>query len=186
MKQSYVFFAALLLWLTPPPLLASGPLGIAALVERVEFEPGAGRPQRIRVYGAFAFYDGMAAQASTYTPAAAGFMYFRLPANGDVEQVRKEWNDLAAVAGTGEAVAFGRWGYIGEFRHLDTTGVSGPDFYAYVLTSGVSNTGRFAVHPVSREPPGAVDYHPGDLGIVRLGEGNYAALVDELESALGP
>jgi hypothetical protein len=32
----------------------------------------------------------------------------------------KEWSDLKAVAGTGQAVAFGRWGYIGAFERLRT------------------------------------------------------------------
>lgn len=185
MKAMRACAAGLLLLAVSPSLLASGPLGIAAIIERVEFEPSAEAPERVQVFGAFAFYDGMTVQAETHASPRAGYMYFKLPTDGNTAQIIREWKDLASVAGTGEAVAFGRYGYIGQFEDLSMTGRSAPGTNAYVLERGISGTGRFAVHPESREPGMAVEYQIGEVGVVRLGEGNHEALVADLEAALG-
>jgi hypothetical protein len=59
---------------------ASGPLGIYGIVERVVFEPDARAPQRIQVWGAFAYSE-------VATPALSsvqrGYLYFRLPDGPD-------------------------------------------------------------------------------------------------------
>ena len=42
------------------PLKASGPLGIYGIVEKVVFEPNEQAPERIQLWGAFAYVDGAA------------------------------------------------------------------------------------------------------------------------------
>jgi hypothetical protein len=91
----------------------SGQAGVYAVVQRVVFEPPTGLPQRIQIWGAFALMerigDGFTSYA--YTKPALGYMYFQLPSirQEDIENTRREWNDLASVAGKKQAVAFGFW-----------------------------------------------------------------------------
>jgi hypothetical protein len=50
--------------------------------------------------------------------ARRGYLYFRLDPSATAAQretVRTEWADLNAVAGKGQVVGFGNWGYIGGF-----------------------------------------------------------------------
>ena len=61
------------------PLTASGPLGIYGIVERVVMEPNEKAPERIQVWGAFAYVDGMAGEGLTVSAAKRGYLYFRLP-----------------------------------------------------------------------------------------------------------
>src|SRR5687768_763042 len=100
-----------------PVVSASGPLGVYGIVEKVVFEPNERTPERVQVWGAFAYVEGRS--PSDISPVTRGYLYFRLPTYGEsVDTVRKEWADLKAVAGTGQAVGFGSWGYIGRFNRL--------------------------------------------------------------------
>src|SRR5688500_8246933 len=91
---------------------ASGPLGIYGIVEKVVFEPNEQSPERIQVWGAFAYVDGGVGSSLTVSAPKRGYLYFRLGSSAD-SLVKNEWADLKSVAGTGQAVGFGRWGYIG-------------------------------------------------------------------------
>ena len=124
-------------------LIASGPLGIYGIVEKVVFEPDEKTPERIQVWGAFEYVDG-ASPSVTVSAAKRGYLYFRLPTGADgatdrsqVEVIKSEWADLKAVAGTGQAIGFGRWGYIGAFPGLqpDTRSNRPP----YILERGHRN-----------------------------------------------
>jgi len=99
-----VLFCAVLL-LTAVQLKASDPVGIYALVEKVVMEPNDGSPQRIQVWGAFAFSDDQ--HGDGYGVPQRGYLYFTL-LQGKEEICKKEWADLKAVAGTGQGVGFGR------------------------------------------------------------------------------
>ena len=55
--------------------LASDPIGIYALVDKVVFEPNEKAPERIQVWGAFAIAEGY---GSTYDKAQRGFLYYKL------------------------------------------------------------------------------------------------------------
>ena len=104
-------------------LTASGPIGIYGIVEKVVFEPNERSPERIQVWGAFAYVDGGANSGLAVSAVKRGYLYFRLPLPGvanarDIDAVKKEWADLKAVAGTGQAIGFGSWGYIGSFAGL--------------------------------------------------------------------
>jgi hypothetical protein len=99
---------------------ASGPMGLYGIVEKVVFEPNETAPERIQVWGAFAYVEGGSATGLQTSAAKRGYLYFRLPTTdaSKTPAAKREWADLKAVAGTGQAVAFGRWGYIGGFGAL--------------------------------------------------------------------
>jgi hypothetical protein len=66
--------------------------------------------------GAFAYADESGGGVSTIR---RGYLYFRLPEvipnyrlNPPVDAVKAEWRDLKSVAGTNQAIAFGRWWYM--------------------------------------------------------------------------
>ena len=100
-------------------LPVSGQAGIYAVVERVVFEPATGVPERIQIWGAFAVMERMSYGFTSYAykKPQRGYMYFTLPPVrlNDVENARREWNDLQSIAGKKQAVAFGYWdNYQGE------------------------------------------------------------------------
>jgi hypothetical protein len=149
-----VVFSAIL-GLRPSYVMASGPIGIYGIVEKVVFEPSEQAPERIQVWGAFAYLDS-AANAAVSAP-TRGYLYFVLPANRPLADiVKKEWADLKAVAGTGQAVGFG---------------------------SGYSITG-LRVRPASEAPTVPSNYSL-NTGIVKLSEtGTHAAIVKSLKDTL--
>ena len=162
---------------------ASGPLGIYGIVEKVVFEPNEQSPERVQVWGAFAYVEGGGgAQGLTVSAAKRGYLYFRLGGSGD-SLVKNEWADLKSVAGTGQAVGFGRWGYIGGFGSLQ------PDVRSrtppYILEQSVGNQQTdLRVRPAT-EKPAAPALYQTDSGVVKLSEtGSHAAIVQQLKAAL--
>jgi hypothetical protein len=86
------------------PVLASDPVGIYAVIDKVVVEPVSGATERIQVWGVFALSDGRSGDG--YQAPQTGYLYLALkPGKEDV--CRKEWADLKALAGTGEGVGFG-------------------------------------------------------------------------------
>ena len=171
-------------------LAASGPLGIYGIVEKVVFEPNEQAPERIQLWGAFAYVDGTAGESLTISPVKRGYLYFRLPGEGDgrvtaeqLQTIKREWADLKAVAGTGQAVGFGHWGYIGAFSGLR------PDVRTnmppYILERAPGNPQTdLHVRPPS-EIPGAPALYLTETGVVKLSPtGNPAAVVRQLRDAL--
>ena len=166
-------------------LVASGPIGVYGIVEKVVLEPSASAPERIQVWGAFAYAD-IAVGPAAFSAAKRGYMYFRLPAGATpaaIETIKKEWTDLQSVAGTGQAIAFGKWGYIGGFGGLqpDTRSTRPP----YILESSPGNPQTdLRVRPASEAPAGPAQYQT-NAGIVKLAEtGSHAAIVQQLKDAL--
>src|SRR5262245_22220079 len=111
---------------------ASGGIGYYGIVERVVFEPQEKDAERIQVWGAFAYVNQASASGTVTSRAERGYLYFRVRSDIDgftplkeVELNRREWADLKSVAGTGQAVAFGSWGYIASFDVLDPRTVAG-------------------------------------------------------------
>jgi len=85
---------------------ASDPVCVYAKVDRVVIEPSAKAPETIQIWGVFAI--ARPDNGIDYEPAARGYLYYRVAAQPDL--VRREWNDLEQIAGTGQIVAFGsRW-----------------------------------------------------------------------------
>lgn len=105
---------------------ASDPVGIYALIDRAVLEPNDRSPERIQLWGAFALADGR--PGDRYQPARRGYLYYTLdPAKGEI--CRKEWADLRAVAGTGQAIGFGgRYSAKGRIRPA-SEGPQAPDTY---------------------------------------------------------
>ena len=172
------------------PVGASGALGIYGIVERVVLEPDAKAPQRIQVWGAFAYVDGTAGDGLTVSPAKRGYLYFRLPTPADgfaiglqENAVLKEWVDLQSVAGTGQAIGFGQWGYIGAFGSLTPDMRSNRPPYILEHSAGNSQT-DLRVRPRSEAPASPALYQT-NTGMVKLPEGgSHAAIVKGLRDAL--
>jgi len=118
-------------------------------------------------------------------------MYFTLPgltqasANPAVrDTIRKEWADLKALAGTNQAIGFGRWGYIAGFASLDPEKLpTAPSFLYHNVPSGGAAS-DLRVRPAS-EPPAKPAMYQTNAGIVKLSDqGNQAELVKQLREAL--
>ena len=200
---------ALALAVVATAVSASGPVGVYGIVERVVFEPNETSPERVQVWGVFAYVDGCGANrppvtgppvecgvgaaraakgASGISPAERGYLYFKLPAvvpglrtEADVVAAKREWADIASVAGTGQAIGFGRWGYIGSFASIR------PDRRDGLHAIAEARTGDFTdlrVRPASEEPANPATYQT-NAGIVKLSEqGSHAAIVALLRGQL--
>lgn len=162
---------------------ASGGAGIYGIVERVVFEPNAQAPERVQVWGAFAYVDGGVGSAGATSPVRRGFLYFKLPVSG-AAQARVEWRDLQSVAGSGQAVAFGQWMYIGAFGGLDPSlRSSGPPYLLESRPGGGEITDlRVRTSIADAGTPAAYQMN---TGVVRLSaDGSRADIVRQLRQAL--
>ena len=147
-------------------LCASDRLGIYAIVEKVVFEPSESAPQRIQIWGAFVVPVPMS--SFQYTPAERGYLYFTI-APGREEITRKEWADLKAVAGTGQAVAFA------QYWTPNPNDPSGNPHHA--LEVRVHKAGDSVVP----------DVYPSGIGVVKMGnQDNQLRIVNQLKEALNP
>lgn len=160
---------------------ASGLVGIYGIVERVTFE-GTPGPLRAQVWGAFAFANGGVGNVSAWSPVKRGYLYFRLPdasvaSAADMDLVRREWSDLKSVAGTGQVVAFGRWGYIGRFDDL----LAQPSFLERRTSGG--NYTDLRVRGTAATPEAPAPYQT-NAGVVRIPDGSHADLVQQLRAAV--
>ena len=109
--------------------LASDPVGIYAVVDKVVFEPNETSPERIQVWGAFAIAEG---SGYTYKNAERGYLYYKVNSE-KATACRNEWADLKSVAGTGQIVAFGsRYGEKGKLRKKDSK-AENPDVYPVAM-----------------------------------------------------
>jgi len=140
--------------LFPLPTAARSDMsGIHAIVERVVFEPATGTPTRIQVWGAFRIGKAAPGGGAGTPELGRGYLYFSVPpvpfsctgcppASAATQTALYEWNDLKAVAGTGEAVGFGHRTFAGKLRPA-TAAPADPD--AYPLGIGLFKLGT--VHP---------------------------------------
>jgi hypothetical protein len=95
MRKWTGFAAALALLFVTGVAQASYPTGIYARIDKVEFEPSAGSPDRIKVWGDFLVVD----VNGTLAGPQRGYMHFEA-VKGKEDLCRLEWNDLKEVAGT--------------------------------------------------------------------------------------
>jgi hypothetical protein len=103
MRNRIGFVAALALLLLAGAVQASWPCGIYARIDKVEFEPGADRPERVKVWGDFILIK----TSNRPTPVTRGYMYFEV-VKGKEDLCRLEWKDLKEIADTeNNYVAFG-------------------------------------------------------------------------------
>ena len=161
---------------------ASGPIGIYGIVQRVVFEPNEQKPERLQVWGAFAYAERGSSQSSA---ARKGYLYFSLP-TGDAklaETAAKEWMDLKAVAGTRQAVAFGSWSYVGGFGSLDPSVKSNMPPYILETYVGRGVQTDLRVRPAA-EKPGTPTVYQTNVGLVKIpATGSQADLVRRLQQA---
>lgn len=167
---------------------ASGLVGMYALIERVVLEPNAQSPERIQVWGAFAYANGGVGDGMIgWSDATRGYMYFALPTlvtpdDRSTTLIRREWADLTAVAGTGQVVAFGRWGYIGRFDVLTGDGAQGPHMFLERAPWGGERT-DLRIRGAGETPRSPAAYQ-FNAGVVRIpAEGTHRALVAQLRAA---
>ncbi|HJQ25725.1 MAG TPA: hypothetical protein VKA60_17530 [Blastocatellia bacterium] len=78
--------------------------GLYARVDKVILEPNSSSPERIQIWGAFAFASKE--DRYSYDSPQRGYLYFSCKP-GKEEVCRKEWADLQAIAGTGQVIGFG-------------------------------------------------------------------------------
>jgi hypothetical protein len=169
----------------------SGRIGFYAVIEKVVFEPNESAPERIQVWGAFMYVDGGASQNIATSSAKRGYLYFRIQSGitgftpaSQIDLTRKEWADLKAVAGTGQAVGFGSWGYIGSFDVLEPGGQAPPPSFLYERRPGGGDRADLRVRPAT-EQPGAPATYQTETGVVRLSDtGSHATVVRQLREAL--
>jgi hypothetical protein len=142
-------------WFRVAPL-ASGPIGVYALIDKVVLEPNDAAPDRAQIWGVFVVADRQ--QGTPVFPAKRGYLYAQLPGAGvwregqsRSEVARREWNDLKAVANTGQAVGFGS-SWVGN-----GIGIGGPD-------------DPYRVRPAS-ESPSAPSPYVLNAGVVKLHAG---------------
>jgi len=157
---------------------ASGPIGIYGIVEKVVFEPNEQTPERIQVWGAFAYADSSRQQLNrAFSDVKKGYLYFTNPSRSEVTV--REWRDLKAVAGTGQAIAFGSWIYIGGFP---TQPDQRAPYGIYQPSGGAAIDLR--VRPASEVPADPAIY-VSDAGMFKLtNDGSHAELVKLLKEAL--
>src|SRR4026209_361129 len=95
--------AVLLAGLVVAYVHASGQAGVYGVIEKVVVEPATGPAERVQVWGTFALMETIGREFTgyVYKQPEKGYLYFKLPAeNRDIENARREWKDLASVAGT--------------------------------------------------------------------------------------
>jgi len=188
MKRVIIVMMGLLTIGVVSQLRASGPLGVYAIVERVAFEPNDAAPERIKVYGAFA-YVIEPNQTAGASATRRGYLYFKLPDDAGpatpgslTERIRREWSDIKSVAGTGQAIGFGNWFYVGGFGSIQ------PDTKTTQIIENSPRGGSstdMRVRPESEAPAAPTNYQTNN-GVVKLSaDGSNAAIVRALHTALG-
>jgi len=102
MRRTVLVVLALIL-LGGARVQASYPLGIYAVLDKVVPEPNADAPERVQLWGDFAFPEGQSSFA--FKSPVRGYLYYSL-VKGKEDLCRREWNELKNAAGTGQCVAF--------------------------------------------------------------------------------
>jgi hypothetical protein len=173
---------------------ASGGLSFYGIVERVVFEPAEENAERIQVWGAFAYVDPEAPRferTAAVSNVARGYLYFRVRSDipgftteREIETTRREWKDLKAVAGTGQAIGFGSWGYIGSFGVLDPAKVAPRPSFLWERKPSGGALADLRVRPATEKPADPATYQT-ETGIVKLSDtGSHAEVIKRLRAVL--
>jgi hypothetical protein len=172
-------------------VFASGRIGFYGIIEKVVFEPDETAPERLQVWGAFMYVDGGASKNFGVSAAKRGYLYFKIKSlhsgftsQAQIDLNKKEWADLKAVAGTGQAVAFGSYGYIGSFGVLEPGGVAAPPSFLFENRPSGGDQADVRVRPATEAPSNPATYQT-ETGVVKLNEaGSHANVVKQLREAL--
>ena len=112
MKRTHAAAVAVLVGFVVAHVHASGQAGVYGVIEKVVVEPATGPAERVQVWGAFALMEtaGLGFTGYVYKQPQRGYLYYKLPVgSANIENARREWKDLASVAGTMQPLAFGYW-----------------------------------------------------------------------------
>jgi hypothetical protein len=188
-KQCAGILFSLSLLAAATALGSGGQIEIYGIVSKVVLEPNDAHPERVQIWGTFTLVDNSSAgRGATLTP-QRGYLYFNLPTESNARNAAmKEVSDFQVIAGKGQAVAFGRFGYIGAFNDdLIKSRVDTKSRPPYVLNGGGPGfNGSHAtvlVRP-GLAPPSDPETYPLDMGLTKLSPtGNLAAIVKQLEQA---
>ena len=130
-------------------LRASDPIGVFALVDKVALEPNAIAPASIQIWGSFSLADDRDPARDAYKSPQKGYLYYKLP-DEKADAARKEWKDLAAVAGTGQVIGFGsRFGPKATVRSAGQK-PQNPDVYSVAFGLVKSNQRRSDYGPIKQ------------------------------------
>jgi len=160
---------------------ASGPVGVYGIIEKVIVEPDQpGRNEmRFQLWGAFAYVDG-AAGGLGISEVKKGYLYFTVPNPLPATELA-ELNDLKAVAGTGQAVGFGKWGYTGTFESLQPAAPSTNPPHIFQSVGGYTD---LRVRDASEAPAAPARYQT-NAGVVKLpNQGSHSEIIGKLRAAL--
>jgi hypothetical protein len=180
---------ALALVLGASTLLASGPVGLYGIIDKVVFEPNESAPERLQVWGVFAYADiQQDGSGLGISPAKRGYLYFKarsatpgFTTDKQVEAIKSEWMDLKSVAGTGQAVGFGQWGYIAGFSGLEPDVAPRAPSVILESTPRGGTTTDLRVRPAT-EPPASPATYQTNAGVIKLdATGRHAAIVKALK-----
>jgi hypothetical protein len=166
-----------------PSLTASGPVGIYGIIEKVVFEPNESAPERVQVWGAFAYVDG-GPGGTAISAVKRGYLYFQGSKNPTPAVELREWSDLKSVAGTGQAVGFGRWAYSGQFGSLEPGASSNdpPHIFASTGTQPAMTDMRVRSESEAANRPATYQTNTGVMKLSK--QGSHAEVVRQLEAAL--
>jgi hypothetical protein len=127
----------------------NGNIGIYGIVDKVVFEPNNSSPERIQIWGLFVVPVRMS--SGDHQAPQRGVLYFRV-VPGMEEAARKEWAELKAMAGTGQAFGF--------------TNYWTPD----PIDSQSNTSLEVRVH--KSEDLGSPDPYPLGIGVVKANDGH--------------
>jgi hypothetical protein len=185
MKPARGILVIAILLLATANLIASGPVGFYAVIQRVVFEPTENAPERIQVWGAFAVFDKDPARPGATSKPLRGYLYFKLPEGNAQAAAKTEWADLKSVAGTGQAVGFGNWGFVGRVEAVDypRPNASGIPYFLEFYPGGGRQTNIQVRRKYDASAMPAV--YQTNAGVVKLPEnGSHAEIVKQLRDAL--
>jgi hypothetical protein len=119
MKLSRVLISVLAIVVSASNLMADGPVGVYAIVQKVVFEPSEAAPKTLQIWGVFVWVDGGLKSPGPINLPQRGYIYFKLPEGAaEASAAKKQWMDIKAVAGSNQIIAFGDWKYSGPFEDL--------------------------------------------------------------------
>ncbi|PYS17296.1 MAG: hypothetical protein DMG17_10110, partial [Acidobacteria bacterium] len=185
MKTARAILVVGVLLFVAADLIASGPVGIYAIIEKVIFEPSEQAPERIQIWGAFAVVDGGLTQPGATSKPLRGYLYFKLPDGSAQAAAKTEWTDLKTVAGTGQAIGFGNWGYVGRVQDFGSrpNSSSGIPYFLELYPGGGRQTDVRVRRDYDASASPAV--YSTNAGIVKLADqGSHAEIVKQLREAL--
>src|SRR5436309_13448379 len=185
MKTAKAILVAGVLLFAAADLVASGPVGIYAIIEKVIFEPSEQATERIQIWGAFAVVDGGLTRPGATSKPLRGYLYFKLPDGSAQAAAKTEWTDLKTVAGTGQAIGFGNWGFVGRVQDFGSRPTSslGIPYFLELYPGGGRQTDVRVRRDYDASASPAV--YSTNAGIVKLADqGSHAEIVKQLKEAL--